>query len=925
MASAWGPYVNTNNFRAGIEVTETSRTDERVNYKIVGKAQSSNGYVSISYGQSTLEYREGSGSWIGLNTTGKNIGLHGVQTVTCQTHNDYWTRQYGKDRKIVIQHWFRSPDSSTSGFSTGSRAQVTITVPARPYQAPAAPSGCTAARNSDSKVTVSWTNGATSTASPRSAVLVERSVDDGAWAQVASLGASDTSYADTSVSANHRYQYRVRSQGGGGTSAYATSGTVYTTPSAPTGCSAARNSDSKVTVTWQRGSNAASTYQQQYVERRVDGGSWAQVAEVAATATSYVDTGVSANHRYEYRVRSHNAAAHSGYSTSGSVYTTPSAPTSCSVERASDSSQRVSWANGANASNTYQSVLVERQTDAGSWVQVASLSGAPTNYTDNSTSAGHRYAYRVRSSNSGGRSGYATSGYVYTTPTAPTGVSAAATGPQSASVSASGTPPWADSYEVQRRSGEGGEWETVATPATLPVEVATTAGVNWFRVRAVKSGLASAWAESEDITTVAQPLAPTVTGLPAVLGLGDEPTVSWAPNHPDGSAQVAAQVEVTAPGGAVTTIDVTGAATTCALGEVDATGQWSARVRTKGAWAEGDGWGAWSSAATAQAYAWPQAAFASPATDGEAVTFLPLEVTWQVTDVTGVASQLLELLDATGATLHSARLGGDARSYELGSATYMLANGSGYELRLTVSAGSTLSATVAREFATDWESPAAPSADLSFDSDLAATLVVAFGQEEGAPDTDHVTVSRVLPDGTEWAFGGDLQSGSAARDPLPPLRTDFSYRVYAHAVSGVTSVTEVPARVDTWDWAYSFGQGAATCVRLSDDQSWSVSPKRGRELYHFADGGESGGLPMAYESDVLDVEGSQSFTLLDEPERARALLAAAREHSVGWVRDPFGGRAYCAVDVSLSGTVAPGVVSVSVSTSELVFEEAISG
>ncbi len=844
-------------------------------------------------------------------------------TLTNMGSHTFTVSRGSSDKSISLSCRIYCPQASS--YASGATASASTTITHIAWSAPAAPSGCAATRNSDSKITVTWTNGATSTTTPRSNVLVERSVDGGSWAQVASLGASTTSYTDTSVSANHRYQYRVRSKGSGGNSGYSTSGTVYTTPSAPTGCSAKRNSDTSVAVSWSRGSNASNTYQQQYVERRVDGGSWTQKAEVAATATSWTDTTTSANHRYEYRVRSHNASAYSGYSTSGSVYTTPSAPSGCSAERVSDSSQRVSWTSGSNASNTYQNVLVERQVDGGSWVQISSLAGTASNYTDNSTSAGHRYAYRVRASNSGGKSSYATSGYVYTTPSAPTGVSASATGPQSAMVAATGVPAWVDSYEVQRRSGEGGEWESVATPSSLPVEVATTAGVNWFRVRAVKSGLASAWAESEGITTVAQPLAPTLHGLDPVYGVGDDPTVSWTPNHPDGSEQVAAQVEVTAPGGTVETHDVTGASTSLALGELDEVGQWSVRVRTKGAWAEGDGWGVWSSASTVDVYAWPQAAFTSPATDGEVVEALPLAVTWQVTDVTGVASQLLELLDQTGATLHSARLDGSARSYELGPATYMLSNYSDYELRLTVSAGSTLSATVSRELSTDWEQPAAPGADLSFDEDLAATIIVSFGEEEGAPDTERITVSRVLPDGSEWTFGGDLGSGAVARDPLPPLRTDFTYRVYAHAVSGVTSVTKVPARVDTWDWAYNFGQGAETCVRLSDDQSWSTAPKRGRELYHFADGGEAGGLPMAYESDVLDVDGSQSFTLLDADETARTLLSAARASSVGWVRDPFGGRARAAIDVTLSGTVAPDVLSVGVTTSELVFEEAVSG
>lgn len=821
MATFYGGWVGTDDFRTVLDVSVSNLNDTQCRVTVTVKCESRFGHTNYGKASATCDGQSSGTYSKGFSTNATTTMLSRSFTVSRGT----------SARSISVSG--RVWSDTVAAYRTGSTASGSVTIPARVFYAPNPPTGCSAARASDSEATFVWSNGSVTDARPRSAVLVERSVDGGAWAQVASLAASATSWNDTTTSANHRYQYRVRAQGAGGYSAYATSGYVYMTPSAPTGCA---------------------------------------------------------------------------------------------VARVSDSSQKVTWKLGANAAVSWVGVLVERQTDSGGWVQVASLGPTAVNWTDGSTSAGHRYVYRVRSYgdiDNGVVSGYSTSGYVYTTPTAPTGVRASATGPTSVAVSAASLPAWYDGLQVEHRAGESGAWGETKTVTSLTASMSSVAGLNYYRVRAYKGTLYGPWAESDGITTVSQPLGPTVTGLQSVYGTGSPASVSWVPNHPDGSAQVAAQVEVTRPDGSTETIAVDGASTSVDLPDAATAvaGALSVRVRTKGAWAEGDGWGQWSSAAVAAVYDWPQAAFTNPATDGAVVDRLPLVVEWEATDVTGVSSQALSLVGPGGSVLHSIRLSGSARSYQLGAATYMLANSTGYELRLTVLAGSSLSRTFSRTFSTKWTEPADPVAEATMDDDLAVTVTVWFGEEEGAPETARVTVERVLPDGS-WGFGGDLAHGESCRDPLPPLNTDVTYRVTAHAESGVTSSVDVVARADTWDWAYNFGPDASTCVRMSDDQDWSASPKRTRELYHFADGGEGGGLPVAYDSDVLDVTGSQSFTLLDEPEKARAVWEASREHSVGWVRDPFGGRQRAAIDVSLSGGIGPGVVSVSVSTSELVFEEA---
>ena len=418
-----------------------------------------------------------------------------------------------------------------------------------------------------------------------------------------------------------------------------------------------------------------------------------------------------------------------GVSVPAITYSAPNAPSNCSASRNSDTQATVTWSNGGTSTTQPRTaVLVERQTDSGSWVQVASLSESATNYTDNGISADHRYAYRVRSQGNGGTSGYSTSGYIYTTPAAPSSVTAAKKSTSSVTLSAEGLPAWAEGYEISRTADGGGSWSVVGTADTFPwTDASAPAGTIRYRVRSYRGELYSAYVESNSITTITPPLAPTVQALPSVVATGSTLTVQWTPNHPDGSAQEQAQVEYTIGSAAAKTATVQGAGTSYRLpaSATASAGTVKVRVRTHGL---DDEWGAWSAAQTVRVAVPPEAHFTTPAIDGAKIGDLPLVAEWSITDSTGVASQSLQLMDGSGKVLHSATPSTGTRQYTFDASTYLLANATGYSLRLTVRGGSSLTATVARSFSTSFAEPARPDAGLSVDpSDLSAAVTVYAG------------------------------------------------------------------------------------------------------------------------------------------------------------------------------------------------------
>lgn len=643
----------------------------------------------------------------------------------------------------------------------------------------------------------------------------------------------------------------------------------------------------------------------------------------------------------------------------------PRPPKSPSAARASDSQARVTWQadyTGTEGGYPWTGVYVERQTDGGAWWQVGGTSWSVTNFTDNGLSAGHRYQWRVRSHNSAGTSGYATTGYVYTTPLAPSSVTLTRVAGTTVSVGAPAVA-WATSYEVQL-SLNGGAWSAARTVASLPVTVNAGGGVVRARVRAIVTSLTGPWRESDPIQTTVPPSAPALTSAPSgAYPVGTAASLAWVANHPDGSPVTAVQVELTVDGAATVHTLPAGSASWAVPGSVtSAPHSITARVRTKGL---ADGWGAWSAVASWLTAYPPQVEITSPATDGALVESVPFAVTWRVADRTGVSAQSVELLDSSGASLMRRDLTADARSWRFSARTYLPRTRHAYVVRVAARGGSSLLSAAERRFSTDYAEPATPAAEVLYDrSDMSATVAVRHGKpswevvgwelvspednarEEGVPVTAGATVAadgtmrlgavlptvsvsvvRMLADGTQWLVEDGLADGGAARDPLPPLNVAYSYLVTSYSEAGTATTLEVPARVGSDAEAYNFGPDAGRCCLLRFDATGEERASHSGEEFHFALGAGVSALPTFYPDGDMDVSGSHSYVLTSREEYlALREQVRARDAAVCWLRDYWGNRWRIVAEWSLSYDAKSYMAwNVSASVREVVFEEAANG
>lgn len=602
------------------------------------------------------------------------------------------------------------------------------------------------------------------------------------------------------------------------------------------------------------------------------------------------------------------------------AYYQPYPPRDCSLQRVSDTQQRIAWSpnyTGMDGGYPWAGVYVDRRTDDGPWVNIADVSWDVTNYTDNSTTAGHKYEYRLCARGPGGNSTHVSCGTTYTTPSAPSRIDAIKAGASEVTLRVYGAWAYAATWDIQRSTDGGRTWSSITTstegedPAWLDLhDKAAPAGTVVYRVRAKRGNLMSAWVKSNSVTTITPPLAPKVTA-DSVVPTGTAVTVSWVPNHQDGSAQSAAQVEFSGSETITKTYTTTKSASVSL-----AKGSWKVRVRTKGLHAD---WGAWSGYIAIVVADYPQCWVAYPATDGVLIDQVPLTVRVAATDETGIAQATLTL---------------------------------------TVKGGSGLSKTATRRFKTHWAEPATPDVSLSYDDALAChvrvrnglssyeveqtTLVGPMAVDEESSELSMLgtitadgsalalgiasrcsafTVERVAY-GADAVIGRGMLDSQETIDRVPPLNTDYEYRVTGYAENGTSSQATAEANVFAHGMALNFGQDASTALVLDYNGDYSTSSKRAVETYHFADGGENGDLPMSYALDELDKETSLSWEMGRDGHDA--YMRIMDEQWKGWWRGHAGERAYGPMDFDMS-VKAPGVWKGSASVVHNVFEEPING
>lgn len=217
------------------------------------------------------------------------------------------------------------------------------------------------------------------------------------------------------------YNYVVEAYNGSGTSGWNANGPVQMctkgVPGAPANLAAVTASSTQIDLTWDASSGVIGGYR---LERFADGSTTPEQILVAATETSYSDTGLMPNTLYTYLLYAYNTAGDSAPSNSAFATTPagpPAAPSALSATPSLPSplppSITLAWTDNAGNESGF---IVERALDnngtPGAFAEIARTTtpgagaGATVSYLDSTIAPKMTYWYRVAAYNGDGQSDF---------------------------------------------------------------------------------------------------------------------------------------------------------------------------------------------------------------------------------------------------------------------------------------------------------------------------------------------------------------------------------------------------------------------------------------------------------------------------------------------------------------------------------------
>lgn len=299
--------------------------------------------------------------------------------------------------------------------------------------------------------------------------------------------------------ANSRYRFAVRAKNQDATGAYGYSSHYYTTPAAITGLTASRALGSKtVSLSW---TNNARYQGAVKIYRKLNGGTETLIHTASGTSTSYSTT-LDFDDYASYRVQGETPQGvnkvSGSYSNTASVTTGYNVPVAPGVSLSVVSGKgRISLTGHQRTTTTdryWASIDWEASIDGAAWGGGANgLSGATTT-VDFTLADDNRYQVRARAVNSTGAGPWGTSGYIYTTLAAPSGLH-------------SNRP--AGTNEVQLWTDSWGQWTSL-----IRVERSTNGGSSWTVLGNYAPG-----------STFSDTLSPAQSALYRFQGQTEAPTV----------------------------------------------------------------------------------------------------------------------------------------------------------------------------------------------------------------------------------------------------------------------------------------------------------------------------------------------------------------------------------------------------------------
>jgi hypothetical protein len=198
---------------------------------------------------------------------------------------------------------------------------------------------------------------------------------------------------------------------GGTTAKFMQSGTIPSSPAAPSNLVAKPAGTSSINLTW--ADNSTNEVNFVLMQSSTSGGIYNKLITIPANTTSYTDVGLGSSATYYYKIQSTNAGGNSAWSNEANATTAssgpPAAPSGLSAIPMGCNSVLLTWTD--KSTNEVSFDLRRSTSSSGTYITIATLPANTATYTNTGLTKGRKYYYKIRAVNSVGNSAYSNSAF----------------------------------------------------------------------------------------------------------------------------------------------------------------------------------------------------------------------------------------------------------------------------------------------------------------------------------------------------------------------------------------------------------------------------------------------------------------------------------------------------------------------------------
>lgn len=272
--------------------------------------------------------------------------------------------------------------------------------------APRAPSNLAADAAFPSRINLSWNDKSTD----ETGFIIERKKQgESGFSYLVSVNADVTSYANTNLSSETFYYYRVKAFNSGGSSAPSNETEAQTLPGPPDSPSllqADTFSFQQIDILWQDNSFNEEGFR---IERKTTvNGTYGVITTVTTNVISFSDTSLLPETEYYYRLRAYNFLGDSSNSNELSDTTQPMPPAAPSGLTSTANAEipyqvLLQWTDNSNNETGFK---IERKIEGGDFQEITDRVANTTSWIDTAVMPNITYYYRMYGWNAGGYGGY---------------------------------------------------------------------------------------------------------------------------------------------------------------------------------------------------------------------------------------------------------------------------------------------------------------------------------------------------------------------------------------------------------------------------------------------------------------------------------------------------------------------------------------